>query len=64
MRRKQTPRASAGKHKCGECSRSYGHCSPSLATGKMLMCLCKHYNDAEHYILCSKQACQAFRPKC
>lgn len=63
MRRKQAPRASAVKHKCGECSRAYGHCSPSLATGKMLMCLCKHFNDAEHYILCSKQACQAFKPK-
>lgn len=63
MRRKQVPWTNAGKHICGECFRAYGHCSPSLATGKMLMCLCKHFNDAEHYILCSKQACQDFSPK-
>ena len=45
-------------------SLGYGHCSPSLATGQMLMCPCCHVDDAEHYILCSKPACQAFRPKC
>lgn len=63
MRRKPRLQTKGTTHKCGECSRAYGHCSPSLATGKMLMCLCKHFNDAEHYILCSKQACQAFRSK-
>lgn len=51
------------RNKCGTCQYAYGHRSPSLATGELLMCLCPYVDEAKHYILCSTTACYRYRPR-